>query len=366
MSRNLGPILSLPGGYGHEPVHSGDVKKHTFLPYLFGNCAYLLSLSKRVNAMKPTGKNVSRKRFIQGALLLLLVVVLITGVFVVKGVLTHSKKYTLAWHFYNIGFPDISISLTPVQPARQLTSLGHSISLDFSVQKTWSSLKLDTTDPQYACLQGVTPLLYANQQAFPGRYLAVFDACGQLAQAPAAQAGRGQPQVAPHFAVMFTFERPPCSVYAGTRPGEQPNNSICFPSLNGTPGNTPSALFQWDLENAAYVNQIIPLTPIKAPRPLSSFSHLVGVNLYVGRLTFESTDPAYQCDVGVPPLLFEDQVAYPALFIVAYHLCAQGKTSSGAKLYGVFTFATPPCSVDDYGKELCFFFKEVPAQQTGG
>lgn len=311
----------------------------------------------------------ARKRSIQGALLLLIVVLIIAGVFWVKSALTPSLRYALVWHFYNIGFPDVTIPLTPVQPARPLDSLGNSLKLDFSVQATYGSLKLDTNDPHYACLQGTTPLLYANKAAFSGLYLAVFATCGQISQAPASKAGGLQEQratdsSAPRFDVVFTFHKPLCSVYTGTRSGEQPSHSICFPSLDGKPGNTPAYVLYWDLQNSSYANQDILLTPITPPRPLSSLSHLLRVNLFVGTLTFATTDPIYQCNVGVPPPLFEDKVAYPALFIVAYHTCVQGKPSNDHSLYAMFTFSTPPCSVDYSGAELCFFFHEEPVQTT--
>jgi hypothetical protein len=250
-----------------------------------------------------------------------------------------------------------------------LETLGNAVALDFTVQNTFSSLKLNTNDGLYGCVQGITPLLYADQKDFPGLYLAVFASCGQIAQAPGAQASGFQPQLAqrgnaPHLYAMFTFHQPPCSVYKGDRPGEIPNYTICFPSLNGESVTAPASALNWDLKNAAYANQVIPLDPITPARPLSSLTHLISVTLLAGTVSFVTTESTYQCDVGVAPTLYEDKVAYPALFIVAYHLCAQDGPSTDPNLYAVFTFSTPPCSIDSVGEQTCFFFKESSATPT--
>ena len=303
---------------------------------------------------------VSRKRIILLILVMLVVVALVAGVVVVKNIISQppAKTYTLAWHFYNISFPDESIPLTPLQPAHPLNSLGNPLSLDFSVLKTYSSLKLDTNDGLYSCVQGDTPLLYADKADFPGLYLAVFPTCGQIAQAGGLRPQLARRGDAPHLFAMFTFHQPPCSEYAGPRPGEQPSKSFCLPSLNGSPVIAPPSALDWDIQNPAYANQVIPLTPLTPPRPLSALTHLIGVTLVTGVVSFVSTDQAYQCDVGVTPRLFEDQVAYPALFIVAFRLCDQGKPSADPNLYAMFTFATPACSVDYTQNEACFSFDE--------
>jgi hypothetical protein len=311
----------------------------------------------------------TRKRVILLISVLLVVIVLVAGVVAVRNIINRPPPvtYTLAWHFYNIAFPDETIALTPLKPAHSLTTLSSPLSLDFSVLKTYSSLKLDTSDGFYSCVRGDTPLLFADKAQYPGLYLAVFPVCGQIAQV-AGGAGL-QPQLArssyaTHLFAMFTFPPPPCSKYDGPRPGEQPTKSFCLPPLNGAAIKAPPSALDWDIQNPAYANQVIPLATVTPPRPLSALTNLIRVTLVTGAVSFVTTAAAYQCDVGVTPQLFEDKVEYPALFIVAYRLCDQGKVSTDPNLYALFTFATPACSVDYTQNEACFFFDESPATPT--
>ncbi len=106
-----------------------------------------------------------------------------------------SNSYTLTWHPGISGFPDVTLTLTPVIPPKALDAKPSSyVQVDL---KVGSNFEFSTNDPKYKCLETVAatvlPILLAPENEVIGGFAAVSDflvvyqACGQFVQHPSAK-----------------------------------------------------------------------------------------------------------------------------------------------------------------------------------
>ena len=85
--------------------------------------------------------------------------------------------YTFTGKFYDPSFPDITFQATPIIPPKALSALPSDY---VRVQVTIGQLTFSTDDPQYQCIQGLVPLLFDEELAYPGVFLAVYNNCGSI------------------------------------------------------------------------------------------------------------------------------------------------------------------------------------------
>lgn len=89
----------------------------------------------------------------------------------------HSYTYTFTGKFHDPSFPSITINVTPLVPPKALSTLPSDY---VQVQVTVGTLTFSTDDPQYQCIQGLVPLLFDEELAYPGVFLAVYNNCGSI------------------------------------------------------------------------------------------------------------------------------------------------------------------------------------------
>lgn len=85
--------------------------------------------------------------------------------------------YTFTGTFNDPSFPPITIDATPLVPPKALSALPSDY---VQIQVTVGKLTFSTNDPQYQCIQGLVPLLFDEELAYPGVFLAVYNNCGSI------------------------------------------------------------------------------------------------------------------------------------------------------------------------------------------
>ncbi len=144
-----------------------------------------------------------------------------------------------------------------------------------------------------------------------------------------------------------------------------------------SPGHTYE--FKGMFNDPSFPPITVDATPIVPPKALSALpSDYVQVKLTVGTLTFSTDDPQYQCIQGLVPLLFDEELAYPGVFLAVYNNCGslvyRGQVglmtisrplvgSSG--LYVMFTIPHDSvCSTNSSGRRLCLATPPAPVPPT--
>jgi hypothetical protein len=103
---------------------------------------------------------------------------------------TSSNSYALTWHPGVSGFPDVTLTLTPVIPPKALDlKPSNYVQVDL---KVGSNFEFSTDDPKYQCLETVAattlPILFAPEgEVISGfeavsNFLVIYQACGQFLQ----------------------------------------------------------------------------------------------------------------------------------------------------------------------------------------
>ena len=123
-----------------------------------------------------------------------------------------------------------------------------------------------------------------------------------------------------------------------------------------------------DIPQSQFSPITINVTPLVPPKALSALpSDYVQVQVTVGTLTFSTDDPQYQCIQGLVPLLFDEELAYPGVFLAVYNNCGSivSKGQAGlitisrslvgdSSLYVMFTIPHDSvCSTNASGRRLC-------------
>src|SRR5258708_19789888 len=128
----------------------------------------------------------------------------------------HSYSYSFLGTFNDPGFPNISIQLTPLIPPKLLSTLPSDY---LQVDVTVGTLHFSTSNPVYKCLEAVVPLIFTEEIAYPGLFIAVYNNCGKiiLPSSPS-EAMLGHLSLATQQYAMFTFPR---------------NSSLCSTSSSG-------------------------------------------------------------------------------------------------------------------------------------
>lgn len=128
----------------------------------------------------------------------------------------HSYTYTFTGTFHDPSFPSITINVTPLVPPKALSALPSDY---VQVQVTVGTLTFSTDDPQYQCIQGLVPLLFEEELAYPGVFLAVYNNCGSIVdRGPEGLMTISRPLVgASGLYVMFTI----------------PHDSVCSTNASG-------------------------------------------------------------------------------------------------------------------------------------
>lgn len=144
-----------------------------------------------------------------------------------------------------------------------------------------------------------------------------------------------------------------------------------------SPGHTYE--FKGMFNDPSFPPITIDATPIVPPRALSTLpSDYVQVKLTVGTLTFSTDDPQYQCIQGLVPLLFDEELAYPGVFLAVYNNCGSlvYKRQVGLMttlqplpgspgLYVMFTIPHDSvCSTNASGRRLCLATPPAPVPPT--
>lgn len=129
--------------------------------------------------------------------------------------------YTFTGRFNDPSFPTITFPATPIIPPKDLSTLP---SDRVQIRITGGKLTFSTNDPQYQCIQGQVPLLFDEELAYPGVFLAVYNNCGSIVSYEAGQAGLAlvASPLIPHSGggdpyVMFTI----------------PQNALCSTNVTG-------------------------------------------------------------------------------------------------------------------------------------
>lgn len=128
-------------------------------------------------------------------IILLVCILSVTACTVTLSFCEPSNSYTLIWHPGVSGFPDVTLTLTPVIPPKALDAKPSSyVQVDL---KVGSNFEFSTNDPKYQCLETIAatvlPILLAPENEVIGGFTAVSDflvvyqACGQFVQRPPAK-----------------------------------------------------------------------------------------------------------------------------------------------------------------------------------
>jgi hypothetical protein len=129
---------------------------------------------------------------------------------------THTYSYSFLGTFNDPGFPNISIQLTPLIPPKLLSKLPSDY---LQVDVTVGTLHFSTSNPVYKCLEAVVPLIFTEEIAYPGLFIAVYNNCGKIIlPSSASEAMVGHLSLATQQYAMFTFPR---------------NSSLCSTSSSG-------------------------------------------------------------------------------------------------------------------------------------
>lgn len=115
-----------------------------------------------------------------------------------------SCTYTLT----DSDLPNINIQLTPFIPPKALDTLSGWVRVDVTI----GTIHFSTDDPRFKCFESLVPFIIADDFAFPGFYIAVYDNCFQSSYLrPASEAMMASLPLSNQVAV-FKFPR---------------NNSLC-------------------------------------------------------------------------------------------------------------------------------------------
>jgi len=82
-----------------------------------------------------------------------------------------SLSYTLT----DSALPDINVQVTPFIPPRALNTLSGWVRVDVTI----GTIHFSTDDPRFKCFESLVPFIIADDFAFPGFYIAVYDNCLQ-------------------------------------------------------------------------------------------------------------------------------------------------------------------------------------------
>ncbi len=136
-----------------------------------------------------------------------------------------SCTYTLT----DSALPDINIQVTPIIPPTALERLSGWVRVDVTI----GTIHFSTDDPRFKCFESLVPFIIADDFAFPGFYIAVYDNCFQGGYSRPASGAMMASLLQGNQVAVFKFPR---------------NNSLCsrgqciLPLNPPTPSPTPALM----------------------------------------------------------------------------------------------------------------------------
>ncbi len=166
----------------------------------------------------------------------------------------------------------MQIQLTPIIPPKALSTLPSDY---VQVVVNVGTLTFSTDDPQYKCLESLTPLFFEEETLFPNVILVAYENCRQIVhteQEPLASLSSLLPNSGDLYA-MFTFP--------------DNNSTLCSSSSSQC----------LDFESPTPTPTVPPSTPTPTPAPTQgpTFSN---ITLYVNGQYYTEQSPALQVKVG--------------------------------------------------------------------
>src|SRR5260370_26055383 len=128
---------------------------------------------------------------------------------------------SLSYTWTDSALRDINVQVTPFIPPRALNTLSGWVRVDVTI----GTIHFSTDDPRFKCFESLVPFIIADDFAFPGFYIAVYNNCLQSGYSRPTSGAMMASLPLDNQVVMFKFPR---------------NNYSCFQAPGFFPLNRPT------------------------------------------------------------------------------------------------------------------------------